>query len=206
MKITKVPVGALQTNCYIVSNEKTKEAFVIDPGHNYSGLYNKIDETGCRLVAVLLTHAHFDHILGLPGIKERYNVPVYCLDEEKEVLSDPYLNGTEVIRHPASFAADGCFSDGEETVIAGIKLKVLATPGHTKGSACFYIEDEKVLFSGDTLFNCGIGRTDLATGDPSSILRSIAEKLLVLPADTEVFPGHGPETTIGDEKENNPFF
>ncbi len=206
MKITRVPLGAFQTNCYIVANDESKEAFVIDPGHNYSGLYSKIEETGCRLTAVLLTHAHFDHILGLPGIKERYDVPVYCLDVEKELLGDAYLNGTETIKRPAEFVPDGCFCDGEETKIAGLNVKVIATPGHTKGSTCYYLEDEKVLFSGDTLFNCGIGRTDLATGDSEMIFKSLTERLLVLPEDTEVFPGHGPETTIGYEKDNNPFF
>ena len=155
--------------------------------------------------AVLLTHAHFDHMLAADDIRKAYGCKVYVHMDDERMLNDPFLNlsgtmGTE----QTGISADHLLRDGDVLHFLNREWRVMATPGHTAGSVCYYLPEEKVLFSGDTLFAESLGRTDLPTGSMSAIVRSIAEKLLVLPEDIMVYPGHGDATTIGYEKQYNP--
>ena len=176
-RIKTMVLGMVSTNCYLVYNDDTKEGVVVDPADNGAYILNNCSELGVTPVAVLLTHGHFDHIIGVPEVKRAFHIPVY---------------------------ADVLVHDGDELELLGYKWKVIATPGHTAGSVSYYIPEEEVLLSGDTLFYESYGRTDLATGSSSDIADSLLNKLFVLPEDTMVYPGHGDPTTIGYEKEHNP--
>ena len=206
MKIGNVVLGPVGTNCYIVSNEETKECFGVDPAACPKGFVDHIRNTGLIVKAVLLTHGHFDHIMGLGGFLREFPVPVYAHEAEKELLEDAQLNSSAFMGGQSyTFSGAEYVKDGQELDIAGMKLRVIYTPGHTIGGCCYYIEKEAVLFSGDTLFHASVGRTDLPTGSMGQLVRSIKEKLLVLPDETEVYPGHMEETSIGYEKKYNPF-
>lgn len=205
MKIETILLGAVQTNCYIISNEETKECIIIDPSDSSGLMIKKLEEANINPVAILLTHGHFDHIMAGPKLSEHYKIPMYGYIEEGELVKDPILNAAYLIGSKFTMKLSHFFKDGDELLLAGYKIKVIHTPGHTKGSVCFYIEDEKVLISGDTLFYNSVGRTDLPTGDAMMLLRSIEKKLMALPEDTKVYPGHGMVTSIGYEKKNNPF-
>lgn len=206
MKIGNVVLGPVGTNCYIVSNEVTKECFVVDPAACPQGFVDHIRNTGLIVKAVLLTHGHFDHIMGLGGFLREFPVPVYAHEAEKELLEDAQLNSSAFMGGQSyTFSGAEYVKDGQELDIAGMKIRVIYTPGHTIGGCCYYIEKEAVLFSGDTLFHASVGRTDLPTGSMGQLVRSIKEKLFVLPDETEVYPGHMEETSIGYEKKYNPF-
>lgn len=205
MKILKVVVGPVMTNCYIVYHGNTREGFIVDPGDEPERLAEAIAGENLNLKAILLTHGHFDHILGVPELKKRFDVPVYAHEEEKLLLGDSDINLSGKWRKmPTTFAADRYLEDGEEFTLAGFPMKAIHTPGHTIGGVCYYAAEEKVLFSGDTLFCESYGRTDLPTGSASEIERSINEKLLVLPEDVAVCPGHSEGTSIGHERKYNP--
>ncbi len=204
-RIKTYVLGEVSTNCYLAYNDGTREAVVIDPADNGAYVLNKCRELGVRPVAVLLTHGHFDHIMAVEDICRAFPCKVYAGREEDRLLQDPSMNlsgsmGTE----QTTVQADVLVKDGDELPLIGFSWKVLETPGHTAGSVCYYIESEDVLMSGDTLFAGSLGRTDLPTGDMRAIVRSITEKLLVLPEDTMVYPGHGEATTIRYEKQYNP--
>lgn len=206
MKIGNVVLGPVGTNCYIVSNEETKECFVVDPAACPPGFVDHIRNAGLNVKAVLLTHGHFDHIMGLDGFLREFPVPVYAHEAEKELLEDAQLNSSAFMGGQSyTFSGAEYVKDGQELDIAGMKIRVIYTPGHTIGGCCYYIAKEAVLFSGDTLFHASVGRTDLPTGSMGQLVRSIKEKLLVLPDETEVYPGHMEETSIGYEKKYNPF-
>ena len=156
-------------------------------------------------VAVALTHGHFDHILAVPELSRSFHVPVYASAVEDAMLADTSLNLSGTCdSEPTSFHADELLRDGQEFTLLGLNWKLIATPGHTAGSACYYIADEGVLLAGDTLFADSYGRTDLPTGSASQLVESILDKLFALPEDTMVYPGHGDPTTIGHEKQFNP--
>ena len=206
MKIENFVLGPVGTNCYIVSNEETKECFLVDMAACPPELVSHIKNSGLTVKAVLLTHGHFDHIMGLDRFLEEFPVPVYACAAEKELLESAQLNSSSgMLGQPYTFHGAQYVKDGDLLDIAGMKIQVIQTPGHTIGGCCYYIADEQTLFSGDTLFRASIGRTDLPTGSMSALVRSVTEKILVLPDETRVYPGHMEETTVGYEKKYNPF-
>lgn len=210
MKIERLIVGPLEVCCYIVYCSETMEGVVIDPGDEDPRIIEKIKELGVKIVFILGTHAHPDHIAGVNYLKKELKVPylVHRLDEE-------------FFRNPENFSmfrswgfsenppADKVFEEGEVIQFGKEFLKVIHTPGHSPGSSCFYNEKHKVLFTGDTLFVEAVGRADLSGGNYFQMMESIKNKLLILPEDTEIYPGHDygpkPTSTIGEEKKNNPF-
>jgi len=206
MKWERLPLGPLQTNAYILS-QPNGNCLIFDPGDEGERFIHYIEQKGYTPVAILLTHAHFDHIGAVDAVRNRWNIPVYIHDKEKEWLGDPLQNGShffvgEGIRVKS---ADVIIKNEETIEIAGFKLQVMETPGHSPGSVSYYCEEVEAVFSGDALFAGSIGRTDLPGGNYEQLLRSIHDKLLQLPEETIVLSGHGPETTIGREMDSNPF-
>lgn len=205
LKIGRIMLGVCQTNCYFVYEEGGHEVILFDPADKGAYLYEKLKEKGFQVAAILLTHGHFDHIWGVEELKERSGAKVYACEEEREVCENADINVSGSTGRPCTVNADVYVKDGDEITAAGMSCKVIATPGHTKGSCCYYFEDDKILLSGDTLFQESVGRTDLPTGSMSALVRSVKEKLLPLPEDVKVYPGHGEATSIGYEKKYNPF-
>lgn len=205
LKIGRIVLGVCQTNCYFVYEEGKSEVIVFDPADKGDYIYNGLTEKGFRVAAILLTHGHFDHIWGVEKLKELSGAKVYAFEGEKEVCENPSLNVSQGAGRPCAVKADVYVKDGEDIIIAGMTCRLIATPGHTQGSCCYYFENAKFLLSGDTLFQESVGRTDLPTGSMSTLVRSIREKLMPFPKDVKVYPGHGEATTIGYEKEYNPF-
>lgn len=206
MKVGKFVLGPVATNCYIGINEETKECFIVDPATCPPEFVSYIKNAGLTVKAVLLTHGHFDHIMGLDALLKGFSVPVYAHEAEREVLESEQLNSSaSMLGQPYSFSGADYVTNRQELRIAGFEILVIYTPGHTIGGCCYYIEKEKALFSGDTLFHGSVGRTDLPTGSMGQLVSSVRDRLFVLPDDTQVYPGHMEETTIGYEKKYNPF-
>lgn len=205
LKIGRIVLGICQTNCYFIYEDGKKQVIVFDPADQGEYLYNKLKENGFQVEAILLTHGHFDHIWGLEALRSLSGAKVYAYEGEKALCEDASLNVSKGAGRACTVKADEYVGDGAEITAAGITCKLIATPGHTAGSCCYYFEDDKILISGDTLFQESVGRTDLPTGSMSTLVRSIREKLMVLPEDVKVYPGHGETTTIGYEREYNPF-
>lgn len=205
MRIDKKVIGMVQTNVYIVINDELKEAFVIDPAADVPELIHYFQEYDYKLVGILLTHGHFDHLCGVEALVNKYECPVYASEEERTLLGSSTMNHSCTIRKDITLTDYIVVSDGEMLELAGITMQVISTPGHTAGGVCYYVKERGVLFSGDTLFLETIGRTDLETGDYATLVRSVNEKLMVLPSDTIVYPGHMGETTIEHEKQHNPY-
>ena len=206
MKVGKFVLGPVATNCYIGINEETKECFIVDPATCPPEFVSYIKNAGLTVKAVLLTHGHFDHIMGLDALLKEFSVPVYAHEAEREVLESEQLNSSaSMLGQPYSFSGADYVTNRQELRIAGFEIRVIYTPGHTIGGCCYYIEKEKALFSGDTLFHGSVGRTDLPTGSMGQLVSSVRDRLFVLPDDTKVYPGHMEETTIGYEKKYNPF-
>lgn len=205
LKIGRIVLGVCQTNCYFVYEEGKNSAIVFDPADKGEYIYSGLKEKGFSVEAIFLTHGHFDHIWGVEALKELSGAEVYACEEEREVCENADINVSASTGRPCQIKADKYVRDGEEITVAGMTCRLIATPGHTKGSCCYYFEDAKLLISGDTLFQESVGRTDLPTGSMGTLVRSIKEKLMPLPEDVKVYPGHGEATSIGYEKENNPF-
>ena len=205
LKIGKIVMGSVQTNCYFLYQENEKKIIVVDPADKGEYLYNAFKEAGFEVVAILLTHGHFDHIWGSNKLRELAGVQVFAFEDEKDVCESSKLNVSADVGRPYEARVDWYLKDGETVSIEGMEFKVIWTPGHTQGSCCYYFEKDNILISGDTLFEGSVGRSDLPTGDGKLLLRSLKERLMILPDETVVYPGHGNSTTIADEKKYNPF-
>lgn len=213
IKIGRMVLGVCQTNCYFLYRDGTQDAVVVDPADKGANIYAALQKNGFRVAGILLTHGHFDHIWGLDALRDAANgasegleeVKAYACEEERELLKSARLNVSAQAGRACETYADVYVKDGQEITLAGMTCKVIATPGHTAGGCCYYFAEAGILVSGDTLFAESVGRTDFPTGSMGTLIRSIKEKLFVLPDDTKVYPGHGERTTIGYEKANNPF-
>jgi glyoxylase-like metal-dependent hydrolase (beta-lactamase superfamily II) len=210
VKVGCLVLGVAQTNCYYLKKEGGDEVIVCDPPDRGDYIYEKLKGQGLRVAGILLTHGHFDHILGVAKLCEACKaagdeVKVYACAAEKEVCEDAVKNVSQMLGSPCTVVADEYLQDGEERTLAGLTFRLIATPGHTVGSACYYFPAEKLLLSGDTLFRESVGRDDLPTGDGRMLMRSIRERLFTLPDETLVYPGHGEASDIGHEKQYNPF-
>lgn len=205
IKIESYLVSEFGTNCYFVINNETKEMLVVDPGDNASMLIDAIEREQIKPVAILLTHGHLDHASAAEALAKNFQVKIYAHEAEKEILEDSRMNLTAAFGAAKKFRADVFVKDNEVLELIGCKIKVLFTPGHTPGGCCYYFNEQRILFSGDTLFCESVGRTDFPGGSSAALIRSIREKLLDLPDDVKVYPGHMSQTSIGTEKMYNPF-
>ena len=205
LELQQCVLGPVYTNCSIAKNKETGEALIIDPADSPSKIELKVNAMGARPVAVLLTHGHFDHIMGVEAVREKYQIPVYACRQEEEMLREPSVNMTDQMGKSCSIRPDVFLDDLQVFEAAGFSIQMIHTPGHTKGSCCYYLKEEGVLFSGDTLFCGSVGRTDFPGGSASQIRDSLHRLLAALPDDTSVYPGHDTSTTIGYEKRYNPF-
>ena len=204
--ILQMPLGPLQTNCYLLGCAETMQAAIIDPSWNGRSLAATADEQGFTITHILLTHSHFDHVGGLAELKEVSDAPIYMHPEAVAMLSNAVRSAAAwQIQLTPPPPADVMLVPGEPISVGNLKLDVLFTPGHAPGHVSFYLQQHGVVFDGDVLFKQGIGRTDLPGGDMALLMKSIREELLVLPDETQVLSGHGPATTIGQEKIKNPF-
>ncbi len=205
IKIGRMTLGVCATNCYFLYREGGSDVVFVDPGDRGADIYEALQAKGLSVAAILLTHGHFDHIWGAEKLRELSGAKIYALEEEKVVCQDPYVNVSAQAGRKATILPDEWLTDGQELLLAGILLQVIATPGHTVGSCCYYVPEAGFLVAGDTLFAASVGRTDFPTGSMGKLIRSIKEKLFILPKETKVYPGHGEETTIGAEQQYNPF-
>lgn len=205
IKIGRMVLSMCQTNCYFVSTENEKRAVVIDPADQGAVIYETLKSKGLHVAAILLTHGHFDHIWGANELRRLSGAPIYAYEEEKDVCEVASNNVSDQAGRPETVVPDTYLKDGAQLELAGMHFQLIATPGHTKGSCCYYMEEENTLFAGDTLFEGSVGRTDFPTGSMGRLIHSIKDRLLALPGDTIVYPGHGDETTIADEKKYNPY-
>lgn len=205
LKIGKMILSSCATNCFFVYEEGKKDAIVFDPGDQGEFVYGKLTDAGFDIKAIYLTHGHFDHIEGCNELQKLSGAKIYALDEEADICRDPYLNLSADFGMSYKVEPDGYVHDGDLCTEAGISFRVIATPGHTKGSCAYYFEEAGFLIGGDTLFQESVGRTDFPTGSMSTLVKSVKEKLFVLPDEVRVFPGHGEATDIGHEKQYNPF-
>ena len=203
MILKKVVVGPLASNCYIVGSEASKEGMIIDPGDEAEVILGKVKDLGLEIRSIVLTHGHIDHIGALKEVKETTGAEVAIHTDEAKSLQRQSSSTLLGLSYPTPLPPDRLLQDGDSLDIGDLHFWVLHTPGHSPGGICLL--GEGVVFSGDTLFNFGIGRTDLPGGNSSQLMDSIQTKLMVLPDNTTVYPGHGPETTIGTERRGNPF-
>lgn len=197
LEIRCVRVGLIQTNCYIIYDDAAREAVIVDPGDDADYLEECVDKLSVRVAGILLTHGHSDHFKALEELKAKYPVPVYVHQDDAFRLK---YQGGFVEAAYAIRPDDVMVHDGDHLSIGGMEIDVIHTPGHTEGGACYYFKEQGILVSGDTLFRHSWGRTDFEGGDEAALFRSIREKLLPLPENTAVLPGHEGTTTIREER------
>lgn len=206
MRVVTIPIGPLQTNCYVAACPETHGAVVIDPAWSGEALFELIGREGFTLQMILLTHAHFDHVAGAAALRRLSGARMLAHGDSKPLLRQATLHaqawGFQIEPAPDP---DGELADGQVIEVGTLKLQVLYTPGHAPGHVCFYEPAAGAVFDGDVLFSGSIGRTDLPGGNHQQLLKSIREQLLTLPDETAVYSGHGPATTIGHERRWNPF-
>lgn len=206
MNIEVLPVGGLEANCYILSCPKTKEGVVIDPGDEGERILSTIKDLDINIKYVINTHGHYDHTGCNDEMKDHFHCDLLIHEDDQEMLMDPKLNLSHYLgENKSGPKADILLKDNDIIKFGDISLKVIHTPGHTRGGITLYSEAEKVCFTGDTLFFGSVGRTDLPGGDYDTLINSIKSKLLVLPDDVKAYPGHGVETSIGKEKKINSY-
>jgi hydroxyacylglutathione hydrolase len=206
MILESFPVGPLRCNCTILGDEVTHEAVVVDPGDNIPEILSRLQKHGLTLRQIVITHAHIDHVGGAALLKKATGAPVFLNQQDLGLLDAMEMQaGWLGIPTPEVGSPDASADDGLTVGLATLPAEVVHTPGHTPGSICLLFPQQHLLLAGDTLFAGSIGRTDLPGGDGRQILRSLRDRLMVLPDATRVLPGHGPNTTIGEEKQSNPF-
>ena len=206
MILQMLTVGPFQENCYIIGDEASGVGALVDPGDEAARIAVAVEQTELEIGQILLTHAHIDHIGAVAALVDEYSCPVLIHQEAEPMLQQAreqaIMMGLKFGEVPS---VDDYIADGETIKVGGIELASLYTPGHAPGHLAFYIEDKGLVLAGDALFAGSVGRVDLPGGSMEVLMRSIGEKLLTLPDETQVYPGHGPRTTIGEEREHNPF-
>jgi hydroxyacylglutathione hydrolase len=206
MILESFAVGPLACNCTILGDEEAHEAIVIDPGDDISRIHKRLAELGLKLKQILITHAHIDHVGGALKLKRLTGAPIYLNENDLPLLKMMAVQATWLgIPTPETAPPDDTLRDGQTVGPDHYPAQVIHTPGHTQGSVCLHFAPLNLLIAGDTLFAGSIGRTDLPGGDFDQIIRSLHSRLLTLPDETKVLPGHGPGTTIGEERQSNPF-
>jgi glyoxylase-like metal-dependent hydrolase (beta-lactamase superfamily II) len=206
MILESFPVGPLRCNCTILGDEVTHEAVVVDPGDNIAEILSRLQKHGLTLRQIVITHAHIDHVGGAALLKKATGAPVFLNQNDLGLLGAMEMQaGWLGVPTPEVGSPDASAEDGLTVGLATLPGEVIHTPGHTPGSICLLFPQQQLLLAGDTLFAGSIGRTDLPGGDGRQILRSLRDRVMVLPDKTRVLPGHGPDTTIGEEKQSNPF-
>lgn len=204
IKIEGAVLGMLGTNCYFIENTETDEVVIVDPADDAGAIGDWCRNNRKKPAAILLTHGHYDHILAAEELGKAFSVKIYAAEAEQALLEDASMNLSAAWSRPVTLKADEFLRDGDILSMAGTEIEVIATPGHTAGGVCYYIKEAGALLSGDTLFAGSYGRTDFPTSSMSDLAHSVRERLLTLPEDTMVYPGHGEGTSIGYEKLYNP--
>lgn len=206
LELQSFTVGLFAENAYLLCCSLTRKAILIDPGDEADRLWEAIADAKADLQAIVLTHAHLDHVGAVEAIRDRAKAPVYLHPADNDLLANvPFQGRLFGLDVPPVMPAERQLAHGDQLAFGGIELEVRHTPGHSPGSVCLYCERERALIAGDTLFRRGVGRTDLPGGAAQTLFRSIEDQLWPLPTDVVVYPGHGSQTTIGEEREFNPF-
>ena len=201
-----IAVGALQSNCSILGDETTKEAMVVDPGADADSLFHYLGKLGLTVKQIVLTHAHLDHVGGAARLKQLTGAPIYMNPKDQPLLDSLDAQAAWMgMTSPERVVVDHNLNEGDTIQTGSISATVMHTPGHTEGSVCLYLPGQKKLIAGDTLFMGSVGRTDLPGGSYEKLVRSLHDRILPLPDETEVTTGHGPSTSIGMERGTNPF-
>jgi hydroxyacylglutathione hydrolase len=201
-----IPVGPLQCNCSIIGDETTGDAMVIDPGDNIDAIADILRENKLQVKQIVITHAHIDHVGGAMKLRALTGAPILLNQNDYALLKMLDVQATWIgVPPPGNVLVEADLVDGDSLQTGNLKASVMHTPGHTEGSVCLYFPAEKLLIAGDTLFARSIGRTDLPGGSYEKIMRSLHTRVMTLPDETVVIPGHGQRTTIGEERERNPF-
>ena len=198
-------VGAIQTNCYFLYHEDTRECLVIDPGFEAEKIVGFVRDNKLNPMGILLTHGHFDHITAADQVRKELGTVIYAPEAERKLLADSTINVSAQFGNPVSLVADQWFQDGQEISVLGQTMRCILTPGHTSGGMCYYFPKAGILLSGDTLFQESVGRTDFPTGSSRVLIQSVREKLFTLPEAVRVSPGHGLMTSIQNERMFNPY-
>ena len=207
LKVKRRMLGDVQTNCYYVYREGADEIVIIDPADLAKVIMDDIKNLGFeKIVGILLTHGHADHTGGAMELKKLSGAKIYAYEDEADILKDPEKNVSVWFGRGYGFEADEYLRDKQTFTLAGVEFEVIHTPGHTKGSCCFYVKEDLTLFCGDTIFSCSVGRTDLYSGSMYALADSIREKIMKLPDEVKLYSGHGDASTVGYERKYNPCF